>query len=260
MNIKRLCILLVTTTILFVPNIYLANEPSPPKLSSITKRNTRLYISYYDINGKLIRSIDKRKKMVALTYDDGPSKYTKQILNTLDKYNSVATFFVIGNQVSDYSNSVKAAYNLGCEIGNHTFDHKLLTDLSASEINYQISETNLAVKNCIGLTPQIMRPPCGLNDCWTDNNINMPLILWSIDTLDWKTLNPASTIEAVISNISDGDIILMHDFYKETAIATETIVPYLIIKDIQLVTVSELAECRNITLENKKLYLSFSNK
>ena len=244
--------------VLLVPTSFLAIEPDPPKLSNVTKRNTPLYLSYYDINGKLIRSIDKRKKMVAITYDDGPSVNTKKILETLNKYNSVATFFVIGNRVEEYSDPIKTAYNYGCEIGNHTFDHKLLTDLGSSEIQYQIEATNTAVQNCIGVNPVIMRPPCGLNDCWTDKNINMPLILWSIDTLDWKTLNPSSTIDAVLGKVKDGDIILMHDFYKETAIATETIVPSLVLEGYQLVTISELAECRGITLENQELYMNFA--
>lgn len=256
-KLLHICMYILFFFILIAPKPSLALEPAMPRISNMTKRNTTFYLSYYDMNGKLIRSIDKRKKMVAITYDDGPSVSTDKILDTLKKYNCVATFFVIGNQVEDFSDTIKKAHNQGCEIGNHTYDHELLTTLGKSEIQYQINSTNNLIADITGTSPKLMRPPCGLNDCWTDSNIPMPLILWSIDTLDWKTLNPSSTIEAVLRDVKDGDIVLMHDFYAQTATASETIIPSLVAEGYQLVTVSELAECRGVRLEPGSKYRHF---
>ena len=80
--------------------------------------------------------------MVALTYDDGPSIYTPRVLKTLKENNSVATFFVVGNRVPTYSDTVKKAHDMGCEIGNHTYEHKCLTRISETEVRRQISRTN----------------------------------------------------------------------------------------------------------------------
>lgn len=91
------------------------------------KKNISHYLCYFNKKGVLTRKIDKNKKMVALTYDDGPSVYTPTILKTLKKNDSVATFFVVGSRVSTYSKTVQKAYDNGCQIGNHTYDHKILT-------------------------------------------------------------------------------------------------------------------------------------
>lgn len=241
----------------FLAVAFLIPSPAFAKNAYASKKNTPLYLCYYDENGKLTRCIDKRKKMVALTYDDGPSEHTEKILSTLTKYDARATFFVIGNRVQNFADSLEQAYQMGCEIGNHTYDHKALTDLGISEIHAQIQQTNSAVEQITGKCPSLMRPPCGFNNCYTDQNIDMPLILWSVDTLDWQTQNAASTIQTVLKDVQDGDIILMHDLYSQTAAASETIIPSLIAEGYQLVTVSELAECRDTPLKNGEIYYCF---
>lgn len=203
------------------------------------------------------RSIDPQKKLVALTFDDGPSEYTQRILRTLKQYDSVATFFVIGNRVELYSDAVLEASSLGCEIGNHTYEHKVLTELNAEQIWLQIFKTNEAVQKLTGQTPELMRPPCGFDNGTTNRIISMPLILWSIDTKDWETKNSYSSIQTVLQNVKDGDIVLMHDMYEASAEAVETIVPSLIAEGYQLVTISELAECRGIILQEGEEYSSF---
>ncbi|MCD8125901.1 MAG: polysaccharide deacetylase family protein, partial [Lachnospiraceae bacterium] len=214
------------------------------KMVRDTRKTIGKKLCTFDEDGVLIRSIDTTKPMVALTYDDGPSIYTDKILSVLEKYDSVATFFVVGDRVSTYSSTVKKAYEMGCEIGNHTYSHATLTKLGTSDIKSQISRTNAAVKKVTGVAPTIMRPPGGSYNSTVKSAVGMPLILWSIDTLDWKTRNASSTISAVVNHVSDGDIVLMHDLYSATATASETIIPQLVKKGYQLVTVSELAECR----------------
>lgn len=208
------------------------------------KKNISHYLCYFNDKGVLTRKIDKNKKMVALTYDDGPSIYTPRILKILKENDSVATFFVVGNRVPTYSDTVKTACDMGCEIGNHTYEHKCLTRLSEAEVRRQISRTNKNVKKVTGQTPVIMRPTGGATNTNVKKWVGMPSIIWSIDTLDWKTRNADSTKRAVLDHVKDGDIVLMHDLYSATATASETIIPELVKRGYQLVTVSELAECR----------------
>lgn len=228
---------------------------SPKNGKMVTgKKTISHYLCYFSEKGVLLRKIDKNKKMVALTYDDGPSIYTPRILKTLKENNSVATFFVVGNRVPMYSDTVKKAYDMGCEIGNHTYEHKSLPNLSETEVKRQISKTNKEVKKAIGEKPVIMRPTGGATNTNIKKWVGMPSIIWSVDTLDWKTRNADSTRRAVLNRVKDGDIVLMHDLYSATATASETIIPELVRRGYQLVTVSELAECRGGMKETGAYY------
>ena len=230
---------------------------SPKNGKMVTgKKTISHYLCYFSEKGVLLRKIDKNKKMVALTYDDGPSIYTPRILKTLKENNSVATFFVVGNRVPMYSDTVKKAYGMGCEIGNHTYEHKILTRADAAGIRNQVSRTNVSVKKITGTAPIVMRPPGGAVNNMVKSQTGMPMILWSIDTLDWRTRNAASTKTAVLDHVKDGDIVLMHDLYEATANASTTIIPTLVERGYQLVTVSELAECRG-GMKDGCLYYSF---
>ncbi len=214
------------------------------------------YYCKFNSKGILERRIDKDGKLIALTYDDGPSVNTPTILETLKKYDSVATFFVVGERVSPYSDYVKQAYDQGCEIANHTYNHKILTSVSTSTIKSQIKKTNAAVKNVTGEKPKLMRPPGGANNDTVRSAVGMPLIIWSVDTLDWKTRDASKTISAIKASASDGDIVLMHDLYEPTANASKKIIPYLVKHDFQLVTVSELAACKGVKLIKGNTYTS----
>ena len=228
---------------------------SPKNGKMVTgKKTISHYLCYFSEKGVLLRKIDKNKKMVALTYDDGPSIYTPRILKTLKENNSVATFFVVGNRVPMYSDTIKKAYDMGCEIGNHTYEHKSLPNLSETEVKRQISKTNKEVKKAIGEKPVIMRPTGGATNTNIKKWVGMPSIIWSVDTLDWKTRNADSTRRAVLNRVKDGDIVLMHDLYSATATASETIIPELVRRGYQLVTVSELAECRGGMKETGAYY------
>lgn len=220
------------------------------------KKHISHYLCYFSEKGVLKRKIDKNKKMVALTYDDGPSIYTPRILKTLKDNDSVATFFVVGSRVSTYSGTIQKAVDQGCEIGNHTYDHKILTRVGKQEIKKQVAKTNQAVKKITGENPVVMRPPGGAINETVRPNLGMPAIIWSVDTLDWRTRNAASTKQAVLDHVKDGDIVLMHDLYEATADASQTIIPTLVRRGYQLVTVSELAECRG-KLKDGKSYFSF---
>ncbi len=202
------------------------------------------YIRYYNSKGALTRKINLNKKMVALTYDDGPSQYTPIILDVLEKYNSRATFFVVGDRVASYASAIKRTHALGCEIGNHTYSHSMLNSIGIPAIQSQIAMTNRVVQNITGASTTVMRPPGGGYNNIVQSAVGMPIILWSIDTLDWRTRSAPATQAAVLGSVRDGDVVLMHDLYGPTAEASKTIIPELVRRGYQLVTVSELADCR----------------
>lgn len=226
------------------------------------------YVNYYRVrvnganmvsNTVSIYGIDPNKPAVALTYDDGPhNTVTHDVLDVLEKYDAKATFFVVGSRVAYYPDCLKRASELGCEIGNHTYNHKILTSATNSEIASEISRTNNAVKNVTGKAPEIMRAPGGAYNSRVKSEVGMPLIQWSVDTLDWKNRNASSVIASVKRNTRDGSIILMHDLYGSTAEATETIVPWLVSEGYQLVTVSELMQLKGIDMNDGGVYFSGS--
>jgi len=187
------------------------------------------------------RNIDYTKPMIALTFDDGPTnKYTNQILDILEEYNAAATFFVLGNKVEKNASTLQRMVLQGCEIGNHSYSHKQLSNLSKEKLQYEIEQTNTAVNNVIGIKPNYLRPTYGSVNRFIRKNTDMKIVLWTIDSKDWKYRNKDTIAERVLKDIEDGDIILMHDIYKSTVEAVRILVPELIHRGYQLVTVSEL--------------------
>lgn len=219
------------------------------------KLNNNLY--YFDETGALYRQVDGSKKMIALTFDDGPSPYTPMVLDTLEKNNAVATFFLVGNRVDLYKDYANREAALGCELANHTYEHAYLNHQSPEEIKYQVAQGNKEIKDATGVTPALMRPPGGNINEAVRENVGMPMILWSVDTEDWRTRNSTITTKRVLDEAFDGAIILIHDLHQSTCIASKVFIPGLIDKGYQLVTVSEMAELRNVTLEAGKSYFSF---
>lgn len=192
--------------------------------------------------------IDPAKPMVALTFDDGPSTpVTTRILNSLEANGGRATFFMVGNRVPGTQAVVQRMNTLGCEVANHTYEHKYLTKVGDSGIRSQVGLTNQKIAEACGVTPTLVRPPGGFyNQASLDTlgSMGMAAIMWDIDTLDWKTRNAQNTINVVLNQVKDGDIVLMHDIYSTSADAAEVIIPELVNRGYQLVTVSEMAQYR----------------
>lgn len=200
------------------------------------------------------RYIDPNKPMVALTFDDGPSpEVTPEILKVLRENDAKGTFFILGTQAELYSDVLRQIDEDGNEIGNHSYSHLDYTKLVEPALDYQVLTTQEIVRRATGKTPVLLRPPYGLiNE--TVKKIDMPIILWSIDTLDWQNQNPDLIYDSVVNNIKDGDFILMHDIYQSSAEAMTRIIPELKRRGYQLVTVSELARARGIPLESGIVY------
>lgn len=204
-------------------------------------------------------AIDANKKMIALTYDDGPSRHTPLVLDACEKYGAHVTFFVIGRQIDGFSDYVVREKELGCEIGNHTWDHELFKYLSHSEIEREIDKVDEALYDLIGEETTVTRPPGGGIDSSELKKSKHPIILWNIDTLDWKTKNTKKTVKAALKYAGDGNIILMHDLHESTAKGADTIMKGLIDDGYQLVTVSELAAYRG-GLKNNEKYFSIEKE
>ena len=200
------------------------------------------------------REIDPNKPMIALTYDDGPSKYTKELLDLLKENNSAATFFVLGLQVNKYQDTIVQMIEDGNQIGNHSFDHKRLTTLNDEELYNQIDKTDNLIYETALYKPFVMRPPYGTTSEDLIEKLQKPIIKWSIDTRDWESRNSDAITDIILEKVKDGDIILMHDLYESSLEASKTVIPELIKKGYQLVTVSELSEYKEISLKAGQSY------
>lgn len=202
-------------------------------------------------------SIDPSKPMVALTFDDGPGKRTMELLEAFEEHGARATFFMVGSNIPNYPDAIKKMEEIGCEIGNHTNTHANLTKLDAAGINNEIGTVDQLLADIIGRGATVIRPPWGEKNDTVKSTVQNPLIMWSIDTLDWKTRNAESTISTVMNNVGDGDIILMHDIHTQSVDAAIQLIPKLQAAGYQLVTVSELAQSRNINMEKGGVYSQF---
>lgn len=215
----------------------------------------------FDENGKLVSkesSIDPNKPMMALTFDDGPGERTEELLDVLNKYNAHATFFMLGEKIEGQEDIIEKMVQIGCELGNHSYNHPALSGLDASGVQKQMSRTNDLLVEACGKSATVMRPPYGDYAGEAQDNVGLPIILWNVDTLDWDTMDTQATIDYVKTYADDGDIVLMHDIHSPTIDAVLELIPYLVGEGYQLVTVSELAEARGLTLENGVMYTDFN--
>lgn len=198
-------------------------------------------------NTKVIYPVDPSKKLVALTYDDGPySPVTNVILDVMEQYNSRCTFFCVANRIPSYSSSVKRASEMGCEIASHTYEHKYFDTLTEKEIQFQVSKASEVIQQYSGNEVTLLRPPGGKSK----DTIPYPEIMWSVDTKDWANRNRDQTLANAKAGIFDGSIVLMHDLYPTSAEATKELVPWLIERGYQIVTVDEMFEARGIEMKN----------
>ena len=218
--------------------------------STISMVYTEVF-NYDIITNKKINNSDK---LIALTFDDGPNYNTGKVLDVLAKYNVKATFFVLGSKAKDNKKILKRAYDSGMEIGNHTFNHLLLTKYKENVIKDEIDKTSSVIFEVTGRYPKLLRPSYGVYNNIVKKIGNMPIIIWDIDTLDWKYHNSKRIASRVINKVKDGDIILMHDIYSATANSLNIIIPELQNRGYTFVTIPELFYYKEITLEKGLVY------
>lgn len=194
-------------------------------------------------------TIQKESKLVAFTFDDGPSKYTLDIANILEEYNASATFFEVGYNIKAHPEITKELSERGFEIANHTTDHSKLTKLTEAKYLSKINDNNAIFKELTGKDMPYLRPPYGSYNDKIKAKAGVPIVTWSLDTRDWESRNKDKVIEMVMNNIKEGDIILFHDLYESTRNAVKELMPLLKEQGYQAVSVGELFKSKGITLE-----------
>lgn len=203
---------------------------------------------------KLPKATDK---LVCFTFDDGPyAPVTNKILDTLEKYNGRATFFVVGDRADTYSDEIIRASKMGCEIGTHTYSHVNLNSLSVPEMQEEIKKSCDAISKYTGKKVKVLRPPEGAADDTVKANVGMPMVLWSVDSRDWDYRNADKDYQTVMDNVFDGSIVLMHDLYPATADAVARLIPELAKQGYKFVTFSELMKIRGVDVEPGEKYFS----
>lgn len=194
-------------------------------------------------------------KLIALTFDDGPSRYTDKLLDALAGSGAHATFFVSGYRLSEFRPELERMAKEGHQLANHTQNHKNLTKLSAAALKSEVQQTLDQLREIAGDTVYALRPVGGAYNDRVCEAAGGPLFNWSVDTLDWKYRNTKSVYDRIMT-ARDGDIVLMHDLYKTTVDAACQAIPKLIEQGYELVTVNELFRRKGVTPENGTLYTS----
>ena len=202
-------------------------------------------------------SIDTDRPMVALTFDDGPSAHTQRLLDIFEKYGGKGTFFVLGNTLDNRKETLRRMALQGHEIGNHSWSHRQFTNISCDEVKDQIMMTRAKIYEITGIDCKLVRPPYGAcNDeiRALGKELGVSFVNWSVDTLDWKSKNADAVYNEIMKDVGDGHIILCHDLHKTTVDAMERVVPALIEKGYQLVTVTELLTSRGGEITTGTMY------
>ena len=192
----------------------------------------------------------QHKTRIAFTFDDGPGEYTDELLDCLEENNAHATFFMLGQNVGSWESTVQRMADIGCEIGSHSWDHPNLYDLSMDSVAKQFSDTDAALEKACGQKASVARAPYGN---WSDDiisTVGKPFFTWSLDSLDWSYLDVNKDYDAVMNgDLTDGSIFLMHDIHEPSVQAAIKMIPELVQKGYKLMTVSELAAAKGVTLQ-----------
>ncbi|HCY37486.1 MAG: chitooligosaccharide deacetylase [Candidatus Margulisiibacteriota bacterium] len=219
-------------------NFYL--KPSDNHWTSYVDNNLPYIIQHGDLN----------KRNIAITFDDGPQyDSTEAILTILRDFQIKATFFVVGSQAEKYPYLLKQMFDDGHEIGNHTFSHQRLTDLSREKAIQELENTRTVIFNQTGFIPYLFRPPGGKFDAETieiAKELNYTTVLWTNNSGDWQALSSNKLSKRVIDNTFPGTIILMHNSDSSSTLsALPTIIRTLKRRGFAFVTVSQLYSQQN---------------
>ncbi len=202
-------------------------------------------------------NFSKDKKTVALTFDDGPGgAKTNEIVNLLAENKAHATFFMVGNKMENGASVIHNVLKNGNEIGSHSYDHKNMKRQKTEDILTKEEQTKTIYHDITGEDFIYTRPPYGSINNSIKENLDTIFITWNLDTEDWLHRDKNYIVDYVMNNISDGDIILMHDLYDSTVDAVRELLPKLYAEGYQVVSISELASLHDRTLEPHTIYRS----
>ena len=201
-----------------------------------------------------IYSVERDSKAIALSFDAAwGNEDTQLLIDILNQYNVKATFFLVGDWVDRYPESVKQLYDAGMEIGNHSDNHAHFTKLSSEGITADVSACNEKIKAITGAAPTLFRCPYGEYDdhvVSAINNMGMQVIQWDVDSLDWKELSAEEIYERVTSRAAPGSICLFHNAALHTPEALPSIIEYLLSEGYSIVPISQLIFTENYTIDH----------
>ncbi|QDY85967.1 polysaccharide deacetylase family protein [Paenibacillus polymyxa] len=246
---RLLCAGIVVSLLWISPCATLSNEQNTSYASPAPAKGR----AYYEERGDIVWEVPTHRKLIALTFDDGPDvSNTPAILDLLQKYNAKATFFVVGSRVEKLPHLVKREREEGHEIGNHTFLHSSFQHISRNKALSELDQGQASIVQATGAGTHLFRPPGGsYNDSLVKlaKEKGLKIILWSWhqDTLDWRKPGVHRIANKVLRNARNGDIVLMHDFVHhstQTVEALKIILPELKKRGYSFVTVSELLSNR----------------
>lgn len=222
-------------------------EKKPEEVKNLPKKETTTtQIPTSDVNCDEV-------PCVALTFDDGPSVHTNRLLDILKEEEVKATFFVLGKSSKVQPNTILRQQKEGHVVANHSWNHKDLRKLSTNEVVEQINNTNQAIEEVTNTKVKYLRPPYGAFNTEIKSVSKMPIILWTIDPLDWKDRNAETVAERMMKAKANG-IILAHDIHKSTVDAVPNVIKTLKEKGFYFVSLDELYAGKK--LENGKVYNS----
>ena len=207
---------------------------------------------YFNEDGSYDAS--KKRPLIALTFDDGPGQYTDELLDCLEENNAHATFFMLGQNVENYQDTVKRMLEIGCELGNHSWDHLNMFNLSIDDVVANFGKADQALIDACGQESTVARAPYGNCNDEIISAVGKPFFMWSIDSRDWDLMDADLDYNAVMNDegLQDGAVILMHDIHEPSVQAALRLIPDLIAQGYKLVTVSEMAAAKNVTLQPAK--------
>lgn len=196
------------------------------------------------------------KKLAAITFDDGPGPYTKNLIEELNKRGVKATFFMLGQQAEKYGETIKFMYESGHQLGSHTYSHKDITKLTNEEFLAEMQRTDDAIKAATGQVATAFRPPYGAYNQEKLNLQDKTPTHWSVDTKDWENRNVDRVKNEIISHTKDGSIILLHDIYESSVQGALAAIDVLLADGFQFVTVNELVIRNGDPLTPHEIYFS----
>ncbi len=199
----------------------------------------------------------KDKKVIALTFDDGPSsKYNSLILEELKKNKAHATFFMVGRMMNTCESCVLETYKSGNEVASHTYEHMNISVNDNNKVFESLNKVNMIYNNITGDTIKYLRPPYGSYNKRNLETATVPFILWDMDTEDWRYRNVNHIVNYIKENAHDGGIILMHELYETSYEALKEVLPWLYKSGYQVVSISELARLKERNFEAGNAYRS----
>jgi len=259
-RVKALCAVLLSVSLIISGCGQKNTVDSKKETSSMETVTTAPQTETQTVTTTTFKDPSEYGKVIALTFDDGPSVVTtNMVLDTLEKYDARASFFLIGNNITEGTqDTVKRTYEMGCEINSHSQTHSYMNQMTEDEIKAEMEYTDSKIEELIGVKPAFFRPPyIAVNDTMFQA-IDKPFIN-GYGCNDWDESVSAETIaQKVIENAKDGEIILLHDAQgnDRTVEALDTIIPELQAQGYEFVTVSELFHAKGVEPQEDNMVYS----